>query len=87
VEVASQSKSSQLEEVAEVAEVEVEEVEEFPPDHQEAEEVEEAEEAEEEALQAHLLSQENWEAIHQKNSTVTGRKVKLFCSISFSTEE
>ncbi len=55
---------------------------------------EEAEEAEEESpqeavepQQAHPLSQENWEATHQKNSTETGRKANPSFLTSFCIEE
>ncbi len=42
---------------------------------------------EEEPQQAHLLSQENWEATHQKNSTATGRKANHSSLTSSCTEE
>jgi len=63
-----------------VAEVEVEvEVEE--------EAVEESPQEAVEPQQAHPLSQENWEATHQKNSTETGRKANPSSSTSSYTEE
>jgi len=58
----------------------------------EAAEAAEEEVEEEEAVagaefpQDHLLSPESWEAIPQKNSTETGKKVKPFYSTSFFIE-
>ncbi len=52
------------------------------------EEVVAAEESpQEEPQQAHQVSQENWEATHQKNSTEIGRKANHSSSISSYTEE
>jgi len=51
---------------------------------------EEAEESPQEAVvpqEAHLLSQENWEATHQKNSTAIEKKANHSFSTSSCTEE
>ena len=72
--------------VVEVA-VEVVVEEESPQAHQAAVVVEEVVEAEEEPWPDHPPSQENWEATHQKNFTVTTKKARPFCSTSSCTEE